>query len=233
MSVRFALVFLCLLSASASRAADMNSALVELNKLPFFYGREYFVLRSGRAQMLVQADKADLGPAFTFLLFDVENASQSVRKEGAFNFDQTNGFASSALEVDLGGFPFAALGHRTETKWVNTGGIPAVEAVWWAGGVRVTERLTALVDVSVFRRSIQLEGAHLIGQETVKLRLSLPPGERQRAGSLLFWHGNGARLALAVVGSTPAQVQVGKGALEIGPLAITRLWSHRPRIPNE
>ena len=29
----------------------------------FFYGREYFVLRSGRVQMIVQADKADLAPA--------------------------------------------------------------------------------------------------------------------------------------------------------------------------
>ena len=221
MRVRSALVCLCLLGAASSRAADINPALVELNKLPFFYGREYFVLRSGRAQMIVQADKADLGPAFTFLLFDVENARQSVRKEGAFNFDKTNGFASSALEVDLGGFPFAALGHRTETKWVNSGGIPAVEAVWWAGGVRVTERLTALVDVGAFRRSIRLEGAHLIGQETVKLRLSLPPGERQRAGSLLLWNGHGARLALAVVGSTPAQVQEEKGVIEIGPLAVT------------
>lgn len=56
------------------------SALVALNDLPFLHGREYFVLRSGRAQMILQVDRADVGPAFTHLLFDVENAAQSAKK---------------------------------------------------------------------------------------------------------------------------------------------------------
>ena len=60
---------------------------MELNKLPFLHGREYFVLRSGRAKVVFQVDRADLGPAFTHMLFDEENARQSERKERAFNFD--------------------------------------------------------------------------------------------------------------------------------------------------
>src|ERR1017187_6758633 len=122
-------------------AAEVSPALLDLNKAAFFYGREYFILRSGRAQMLLQADRADLGPAFTWMLFDAENAKQSARKESAFNFVPNEGFGASALEVVLGGFPFTALGHRTDTRWVVQDGIPAVEAVWWAGGGRVTEQI--------------------------------------------------------------------------------------------
>src|SRR5512136_2616735 len=154
--------------------AEVSPALLELNKAAFFYGREYFILRSGRAQMLLQADRADLGPAFTWLLFDAENPKQSVRKENALNFVPKEGWGSSALEVVLGGFPFTALGHRTDTRWVMAEGIPAVEAVWWAGGVRVTERISALEAEGAFLRTVQLEGAHLLGKESVLLRLHLP-----------------------------------------------------------
>jgi hypothetical protein len=59
--------------------------------------------------MLVQADRADLGPAFAFLLFDAENPKQSAAKDRAFNFVPGQGFESSALVVELGGFPFTAL----------------------------------------------------------------------------------------------------------------------------
>ena len=137
-------LIILLLAAAGVAAAEVSPALLELNKAAFFYGREYFILRSGRAQMLLQADRADLGPAFTWMLFDAQNAKQSARKENAFNFVPNEGFGSSALEVVLGGFPFTALGHRTDTRWVVEDGIPAVEAVWWAGGVRVTEHISAL-----------------------------------------------------------------------------------------
>jgi len=80
------------------------AAPVDLQTLAFFHGREYFVLRSGRAQMIIQADRADLGPAFTYLLFDAQDARQSAAKERAFNFDRESGSTSSALEVVLGGF---------------------------------------------------------------------------------------------------------------------------------
>jgi hypothetical protein len=118
---RILTVALLAISITAGLAQELGTSLLDLNKLPFFYGREYFVLRSGRAQMIVQADRADLGPAFTYLLFDAQNARQSQRKDRAFNFVPDKGFASSALEVILGEFPFTALGHRTETRWSDGG----------------------------------------------------------------------------------------------------------------
>ena len=116
------LLSLAMLAAAGIAAAEETNSLLDLNNAAFFYGREYFILRSGRAQMLLQADRADLGPAFTWMLFDAQDAKQSARKERAFNFVPKEGFGSSALEVVLGGFPFTALGHRTDTRWVVRGG---------------------------------------------------------------------------------------------------------------
>jgi len=210
-----------LLATAGLATAEVSPALLDLNKAAFFYGREYFVLRSGRAQMLVQADRADLGPAFTWMLFDAQDAQQSARKERAFNFVPREGIGASALEVVLGGFPFTALGHRTDTRWVVDAGIPAVEAVWWAGGVRVTERISALGSEGVFRREVKLEGAHLAGDEKVWLRLHLPVAGAECEGRRLLQTGDRARLALLLVDETPATVDATNALLEVGPLAIT------------
>ncbi len=201
-------------------AVEANPSLLDLNKLSFFYGREYFVLRSGRAKMIVQADRADLGPAFSFMLFDSENSLQSARKEIAFNFVPEEGFISTALQVVLGGFPFTAVGHRTETHWVNPQGMPEVEAAWWAGGIRVTERISALGDNGVFLRSILLEGANLVGDENVELRLLLPPGSLRREGSILLQDGDGFQSCLIPLGNGPAKADEMKGQLEIGPITV-------------
>ena len=155
------------------------------------------------------------------MLFDAQNAKQSARKESAFNFAPNAGFGSSALEVVLGGFPFTALGHRTDTRWVVKDGIPAVEAVWWAGGVRVTEHISALEAEGAFRRQVRLEGAHLAGEEAVSLRLRLPPTGLRQEVNLLLHKGAGARLALMMADATPAKVDATNGVFEIGPLAIS------------
>ncbi len=157
-------------------AAPLDPAVVPLLKRSFFFGREYFVLRSGRVQMIVQADKADLAPAFMYLLFDAQDSKQNKFKDRALNFADGQGMANSALEVVLGGFPFTALGHETQTRWTTVAGIPTVEAVWWAGGLRVTERIYALTDENAFVRRIELSSVNLAGPEKVTLRLSLPPG---------------------------------------------------------
>jgi len=213
------LLLLLILPLRLAPAADPPSPLLELNKLPYFLGRDYFVLRSGRAMMMLQADKADLGPAFTYLLFNVEDPRQSLHKDTAFNFVQNQGFGSSALTVELGGFPFTALGQRTETAWALEDGIPTVEAVWWAGGVRVRERLAAL-NQGVFRRRILVIGAHLVGEEAVTLKLGLPPGDWEQEGALLTQSGRGARLALGVTGRKPAHVDPVRGLVEIGPITL-------------
>ena len=111
-AMRRRLDLLTLILLAALAPAAQADPVVDLHRLAFFYGRDYFVLRSGRAKMIVQADRADLGPAFTYLLFDAENASQSARKDQAFNFLPSEGFASSGLRVELGGHAFEAA--RTE-----------------------------------------------------------------------------------------------------------------------
>jgi hypothetical protein len=199
---------------------ESGSTFVELNKLSFFHGREYYVLRSGRARMVVQADRADLGPALTYLLFDARDASQSRRKEGAINFDAATGWTHSALEVKLGGFAFTALGHRTETRWRMIDGCPTVEAVWWAGGVHVTERIAALGDRGTFLRTIFLDAASLTGGDAVTLRLRMPPGRRSRDDGLLLWEDANTRLGLTVLGDSPRRMDWARNTLEIGPLSL-------------
>jgi hypothetical protein len=196
-----------------------GDALLELNKSSFFYGREYFMLRSGRAEMVLQADRADLGPAFTYLLFDAHNAAQSSRKEGALNFDPSAGWVHSALDVELGGFPYTALGHRTETHWRIVDGIPAVEAVWWAGGVRVTEQIAALGD-GVFLRHIVVNGANMAGEQDVTLRLTMPPGKCSGNDDSLTWENGKGCLGLMAFGPMPRRINTAKGTLEIGPIPV-------------
>jgi hypothetical protein len=214
-------LLLLLLTAAGIAAAEVSPALLELNKAAFLYGREYFILRSSRAQMLLQADRGDFGPAFTWLLFDAQDAKQSARKDRAFNFVPNEGFGASALEVVLGGFPFTALGHRTDTRWVVEDGIPTVEAVWWAGGVRVTEHISAFEAEGVFRRQVRLEGAHLAGEEGVLLRLRLPPTGLRQEGNMLLHKGAGARLALTAADASSVKVDATNGLFEIGPVIIT------------
>jgi len=213
------LFFWAVALSSVCFAAETNSTLLELSTRSFFLGRDYFLLRSGRAQMIVQADQADLGPAVTYLLFDAANARQSVRKENAFNFVPGAGFGASALEVTLGGFNFTALGHRTTTRWIVDDGVPAIEAVWWAGGVRVTERLSAMIRDGVFIRKILLEGANLAGEESLRVHLQLPTGECQNEGSALIVNSRGARLGLVLLNAQAVKCDPA-GGMEIGPVLI-------------
>jgi hypothetical protein len=222
MRIRICLLALLLPLAISPEAwpAEDKPTILDLQRLSFLYGREYFVLRSGRAKMILQADHVDLGPAFTFILVDAVNPSQTHRKEMAFNFAPSGGFASSALQVALGGYPFTALGNRTETRWVDLDEIPAVEAVWWAGGIRITERIQALGNKGSFRRSIQLEGADLAGVVNVELRLSVPQGTVRGDGSILFQQGEGFQSCLVSIGKQPARADEAKSQLKIGPIAV-------------
>src|ERR1700728_1923631 len=87
-------------------------------KRSFVAGRASFVLRSGRITLFAQTDRADVAPASLLLAFAARNSKQSGRKENAFNFGDGAGFVRSALQVFLGDFPFTALGHETQTRWV-------------------------------------------------------------------------------------------------------------------
>jgi hypothetical protein len=189
-------------------------------KRSFVAGREYFVLRSGRIQLFAQTDRADVAPAFLLLAFDARNSKQSGRKENAFNFGDGAGFVRSALQVFLGDFPFTALGHETQTRWVWIDGIPAVEAQWWAGGLLVIEHLFALHDSGTFIRRISLSSRNLAGTEEIRLRLSLPQGATATRDGWLIQENDGARLALAFDNSVPGQLRPQQADMEIGPLAV-------------
>ena len=198
-----------------------NRVLTELNARSWFHGRDYFVLRSGRARLIAQADRADLGPAFTQLLFDAQNARQSARKTTAFNWDPDQGAAASALEVELGGFPFTALGHRTETSWgAFADNTPFVQATWWAGGIRVDEFLVALTGQNAFYRLIELQGAHLVSPETVTLRLRLPPGETTAIDHGVSGVRQGARLGLLALEGVEGTPRPERAALDLGPFQV-------------
>jgi len=209
-----------LTAAPAAEANPPSTDLVELSKLPFLHGREYFVLRSGRAKVIFQLDRADLWPAFTYWLFDAENSRQSERKQQAFNFDPEHAVASSALRVELGGFPFTAFGEQTEAHWVIVEGVPAVEAVWWAGGIKITERITALVGSGALRETIELDGSGMAGDDTVVLKLFLPPGEFRAAGRVLIQSSAKYGCGVAVTGDMTAHADEKEGALVIGPVAV-------------
>lgn len=212
------------LKASPPQKTDANlspSALVELNNLPFLHGREYFVLRSGRAKVVFQVDRVDLGPAFTHMLFDAEVASQSARKERAFNFDPQQGFASSALRIELGGFSFTAFGEQTESRWVNVDGLPAVELVWWAGGVKVKERIVALAGSEALLETIELDGSGLAGEDAVNLKLILPRGQIRANGPVLVQSSGNYGSGFAVIGEAQARADEKEGSLALGPLAVS------------
>jgi hypothetical protein len=191
-----------------------------LNGRAYFYGREYFVLRSGRAKIIFQIDRADLGPAFTYMLFDAEDAAQSTHKVRAFNFVKEEGFAASALRLELGGFAYTAFGEQAETRLVEAEGVPAIECVWWAGGVRVTERFFALRDAEAMVRTVSLDGCGLAGDETVSARIFLPHGRFERDGRILFQSGAEYNCALAINGDAKVQVDEEKGSIEVGPLTV-------------
>ena len=201
-------------------AALVDPAVVPLLKRSFLHGREYFVLRSGRAQLIAQADQTDLAPAFLYLLFNAEDNRQSARKDGAFNFGGGQGFVNSSLEVVLGGFAFTALGHQTQTGWTQCEGIPAAEAVWWAGGLRVSEKLLALGGDGLFLRRVEIVSVNLGGPETVTFRLSLPPGACAVRDGWLIQETKGCRLGLGATGAWPVKTVPERGWMEIGPLTI-------------
>ena len=128
-----------LLATSGLAAAEVNPTLVELNKASFFYGREYFILRSGRAQMLLQADRADLGPAFTWMLFDAQDATVA-EMNGVAVLRNSEPLSLSHLGVNAAdhgpkcgvsemGLPFAACEERQAHS-------KTLRVVWRKGGAR-------------------------------------------------------------------------------------------------
>ncbi|HTO94285.1 MAG TPA: PA14 domain-containing protein, partial [Bacteroidota bacterium] len=186
----------------------------------FAAGREYFFLRSGNAQLIVQSDRTGTGPALRWMLFDADRPCQTLKKERAFNYTRTGSCAESSLRVILGGAAFTALPHATDVRWEETDGVPGVTARWWAGGISVRETFSSLAGSGAFQRVVVLRGDDIAGPDTVHVRLSLPPGRFvAREGSLVSILPPAA-IGLAVCGETLPVVDPGAGYLETPPLAV-------------
>ncbi len=107
-------------------AAD--STQLRYNTLTYLHGRNHFFLRSGRALMVIQSDKVDVGPAINYWLFDAGTPKQSGKKVHAFNFNpQSGNVFSSTLKVIIKNVPFIAFGEQTKVQWVEENGLPQVE----------------------------------------------------------------------------------------------------------
>ena len=178
MFVSMLLVFLSFQSVRAAsqyngnRAGNGPVAMVSDDPVylfPYQYGREYFFLRSGRAKMVIQNDKAGIAPAFTYLLFDAEQPGQTVRKKNALNYIAGTNFSQTSLKVILGKVEFSALGINSLARWVTWDNAPAVELSWWAGGIRVKETFAAGAKQGVFDRIIALTSADMAGDDTLRI----------------------------------------------------------------
>lgn len=200
-------------AARAQNAADpFHSA--------FAPGREYFILRSGTARMIIETNTHGVRPAVTWLLFDATTSCQTLRKERAYNHEKERACETSALEVLIGGMPFTALPHNTVAGWVTDGGVPGVEARWWAGGVAVTEKLTAVDSTGTFLRTITLRGADLAGPETLRVRLALPAGRTFSATPALAVLVRNAAFGVALAGADPCTVDDVNGTITTGPIRL-------------
>ena len=118
----------------------------------------------------------------------------------------------------LGGFPFTAFGHQTETGWTTVDGIPAVEADLvgrWAAGHGAA---TCLGRRGLFFRRIQLASVNLGGPEDITLRLALPPGPCKAARGWFVRENAQCRMALGLASDAPAG-HAGRAARSDRPVA--------------
>ena len=149
----------------------------------FQKGREYFFLRSGNIKFILQADQAGTLPAFTWLAFNANVPSQSANKRSALNYTPGSNFSESALQVVIGNVAFTSLPFNSEVKWTTRDSAPAVECSWWAGGVKVTETYSVDEQPDRILRKISLTSSDLMGNDSVRIRLTLPKGYIQRTNS--------------------------------------------------
>jgi hypothetical protein len=198
-----------------------DSTQLRYNSLTYFYGRNHFFLRSGRALMVIQADKADVGPALTYWLFDAGNPKQSGLKVNAFNFNpQAGNVFSSTLKVIIRNVGFIAFGGQTKLHWVEENHVPFVEGLWYADGIRVRERFTGLPQKEVFQRTIDLEGADLSGEVEIRLRLDMPFGNCSVHDQIMTGRAGEVPVAMVASAGYPVHYNTAAGYMEIGPVRI-------------
>jgi GH15 family glucan-1,4-alpha-glucosidase len=210
----------CIVTAASCASFGEPTAL-DLQYRGFFKDREYFFLRSGNLQYVIQADRADLGPAIIGYIFDASDVKRS-KKNTAYNYSNTSGVRHSALEVVMrNDFAFTAFGQQTRVNWITgNDGIPTVQAVWWADGIRIEESFSGVGNKGVIRRTIVLYGSNIYGSEKIRLRLHLPAGNASMQGKAIYVTYQDCPQAIAVVSDQPCNFNTQDGSVEI-PLTIT------------
>ena len=186
----------------------------------FLAGREYFFLRSGDAKLILQADKAGTLPAFTSMLFNAEIPSQTGSKRNSINYVPGTNFSASAAEVILGKVSFTALPHNSSARWITSDSLPAVECSWWAGGVRVTETWRVSRQPGTFKRTIKLTSSDLAGNDTARVRLSVPPGVIRREAGTIRSENVAGIINVAAMNLSGWRSNEEEGWLESPPLAL-------------
>jgi hypothetical protein len=212
------LLNVCIMSIVVTNAFGQTS---EDFSNSFVAGREYFMLRSGNAKLVLQSDKSGMQPAVTYMLFDANRPCQTLRKDRAFNYVPGSNCQSSALEVVLRGVSFTAVAHVAGVHWSYADGVPSVEAQWWAGGIRVTESFTALEAANTFIRKITLEGKDIAGPDSVRLRLHLPAGRFFSERSMLVGIAENTALGIGFMKPASGIVNAQDGFIETDPIRIT------------
>jgi len=226
------LALLCLVQSAFTQSPDYfdyvdsfmasDSTQMRYNTLTYFHGRNHFFLRSGRALMVIQTDKADVGPALTYWLFDAGNPRQSGLKVNAFNFDpQAGNVFSSTLKIIIRNVGFLAFGEQTKVHWVEENHVPYVEGLWYADGILIRERFTGLPQKEVFQRSVLLDGADLSGEVEFRLRLDMPFGSCSVQEQVLTGRAGEVPVAMVASAGYPVYYNTTAGFMEIGPVRIS------------
>ncbi len=193
----------------------------------YFKDRSYFVLRSGDIKMVLQSDKVNVLPAFTYLLFDANNIGQTRRKHKAFNYNSENGYLSSALSVKMKDYWYTALGQHCKTRWVLCDNIPSVEAVWWAGGIKVCEVISPVSNRGIFKRNITLYSANIVNEDSVSIKLCLPAAASLAKENVILLNQENFNMSVVLPDSIPVSLSKTKGTI------ITKSFALKPGEKKE
>lgn len=222
MKTKIFTILTCAAAVLSTARAQAEPTALQLQQRGFFHDREYFMVRSGRLQWLIQVDRADLGPAVTGYLFDANYIQQNTKSQ-TYNYTDAGGVRSSALEVipQKSGYAFTAFGEQTRARWVSADGVPEVEATWWADAVQVCERFAGMAENNTIRRTITLTGTNLHGNEQYTLRLRLPAGNATATNRAMFVAHKACPQALVIAGELPVRMDTAAGAVDIGPVTLS------------
>lgn len=97
-----------------------------------------------------------------------------------------------------------------------------MEAIWWAGGIKVREVITPASTDGVFSRKIILESINMVTDDTVCIRLSIPESAKLAGKNILIYERKEATLAITVNPDYPVNISSTSCNIEVGPIAFKK-----------